>query len=366
MANTDTEIKKVNKSKEITPKKKKMIICSIISAVVLVVALALFITLYLMPYNEAKAEYNAALKQFNIESAALEDRNKELDNSIESLHQVINAKNIPVDELLLSVAQDVLKEAREYHKDSAPEVPKLTSSIEEVKLATSEILALAESVSNMGDYTTILTKIKDTETEYSSMIKNFKTSEIEVVWVGVDKEYTVLRFVIKLSNPNNYTLRDINIEWTALDVDGSVVGSYSGSQPDIPANGYIYYVGGAGSANLSGIPATVEVKVITDGVLTNRAAPKIDVSNVQVKNNGFGWYTVSADCQTDTEINSSQLDGQFIVKDANGKIIDADFWSAENLPDTLKENGKFKVSGDYFDLPSIPKSAEVYMYYKWD
>ena len=59
------------------------------------------------------------------------------------------------------------------------------------------------------------------------------------------------------------------------------------------------------------------------------------------------------------------LNGEIIVKDASGEIIDADFWSAENLPDTLGANGKFKMSRDFFDLPAIPQDAEVYMYYMW-
>ena len=116
---------------------------------------------------------------------------------------------------------------------------------------------------------------------------------------------------------------------------------------------------------MSGTPATVEVKVTSEGILTNRVAPKIDVSNIQLSNNGFGMHTVSAECKTDTEVKTSQLDGEFIIKDANGKIIDADFWYAENLPDTIKAEGKFKVSEKFFDLPAIPNSAEVYMYYEW-
>ena len=85
-----------------------------------------------------------------------------------------------------------------------------------------------------------------------------------------------------------------------------------------------------------------------------------------LKDNGFNWYTVSANCKTDSDIDTAYLDGQIIVKDSKGKIIDADFWNAENLPDSIKADGKFKVWEDYFDLPTFPKSAEVYMYYKWE
>lgn len=355
------------KEKETTPKKKKVVIIGgIVAVIVLIIAAVLFVKFYKIPYDDAKAEFSLAMEQYNAEVVALEERNDELDSNIELLNQVINAENIPVDELLLEEAQVVLREARAYPRDSAPEAPELSLKIDEVKEMTVELLKLSDDVSAMGDYSEIIMKVQNTEAEYRTMIENFKTAEAEVLWVGVDKENTVLRFVVKLSNSNDYILKGINLEWTAYDVDGAVVGNYSGSQPDIPANDCVYYVGGAGSANLSGTPANVDVKLTAEGLLTNRVSPKISVSNVQIKDNGFSWYTVSAECVTDSETNTEYLDGQVIVKDANGQIIDADFWNSENLPAILDANGKFKVTNDYFDLPTFPKSAEVYMYYKWE
>lgn len=368
MKNVDAKTSESKSDKKPFSKKKKVILISIIAVAIvfLIVSAVLFVKLYKIPYDKVKTDYNTAMNQFNIEVDALQSRNNELDNNIELLNQVINAENIPVDELLLADAQAVLIEARSVHKDTAPEPPKLSLKIDEVKQATTTIYELTSKVSAMGNYSEILTKVKDTESEYSAMIQNFKTVETKIEWIGVDKENTVLRFVVKLNNPNDYTLKGINIEWVAYDVDGAVVGSFSGSQPDIPANGFVYYIGGAGSANLSGTPATVDVKATADGLLTNRVSPQITVSDVQLKNNGFNWYTVSASCKTDSDIDTIYLDGQIIVKDSEGKIIDADFWSAENLPENIKSTGKFKVSGYFFDLPTFPKSAEVYMYYKWE
>ena len=351
-------------NKKTVSKKKNVLINSSVLSVVVIVAAVLFVNFYKIPYEEAKADFNTAMEQFNKEVDALQERNNELDDQIDLLNQVINAENIPIDELLISDAQDILIEAREVPKDSAPATPKLSWKIDEVKKATTDVKKLTDKVKTMGDYSEVLTKVKETELEYRSMIENFKTVKTKVEWIGVDKENTVLRFVVKLSNPNDYTLKGITLEWIAHDVDGAVVGSYSGLQPDIPAYGYIYYVGGAGGANLSGTPATVDVKSTTEGLLTNRVSPQITVSDIELKANGFDWYTVSANCKTDSDVDTEHLDGQFIVKDSNKKIIDADFWYAENLPDNIKANGKFKVSEDYFDLPTIPKSAEVYMYYK--
>lgn len=347
--------------------KNKKIIIGIIGGVIIAAALALFTTLYLVPYNKAKSEYNAAREQFDTETTALENINNALNDNIDTLQQVITAKDIPIDEFLISSAQDVIKEARKCSEEPIPKAPRTPLSIDKVKPVALEVLKLKDTVSETADYNNkILTKLKDMEAEYRSLIENFKTAGTDVEWIGIDKENTVLRFVTKLSNSNNAILRDVSIEWVAYDADGAVVGNYSGAQPDIPANGYVYYVGGAGSANLSGTPATVEVKVTSEGLLTNRVAPKVDVGNIRLKNNGFSYHTVSAECKTDTEVKTSQLDGVFIVKDADGKIIDSDFWYAENLPDTIKEEGKFIASDDFFDLPAIPNSAEVYIYYKWN
>ncbi len=346
--------------------KKSKIIAGIIGAIIITVALILFVRLYLMPYNEVKVEYNAAREQYDAEVTVLKNINKELNDNIESLEQIIGTKDIPIDDFLISSAQDVIKEARKCSEESIPKAPGAPFSIEKVKPVSLEVLEVKDTVREMVDSNNeMLTKVKDMNVEYRTLIENFKTADVEVEWIGIDKESSVLRFVTKLNNPNNAILRDLKIEWIAYDADGAVVGNHSGSQPDIPANGHIYYIGGAGGANLSGTPATVEVKVTSDGILTNRVAPKIDVSNIQVKDNGFSFYTVSAECKTDTEIKTTQLDGTFIVKDDNGNIIDADFWNADNLPDTIKKEGKFVVSDDYFDLPAIPKTAEVYMYYQW-
>ncbi|MBQ9879364.1 MAG: hypothetical protein IJM45_02910 [Clostridia bacterium] len=361
--------------KAIIVNKKKIIVVFSIIGVVVFASLVLFMALYLVPFLAAKAEYNTAIEQFNNEIAALEARNKELDDSSDALHQVIDAEDIPIDELLLSDAQDVLNEARKYPKDSAPEAPKLTSGIEGIKLATSEALALSESVSKMGDYHDILTKVKSTETEYSSMINGFKTVEYEILWF---RTYTLLdnpafKFLVKISNPNDYTIKGIKSEWTAYDSAGAIVSYLSTSQPDIPANGYIYYVGGAaGSAYFTGDPATVDFNITTEGTLTNRVTPKIKVSDVQFKNDGYSfgyhWYEVTANCQTDSEVKSDQLNGQLILKNADGKIIHADFWLADenNLPDTIKKDGKFKISITLLDLPDIPKDTEFYMTYILD
>lgn len=170
MENADIQSRK----KETKPKKKIAVTISIIVAIIVLIAAAvLYVKLYKTPYDEAKAEFNAAMERYNAEVAALDERNDELDSTAELLNQVINADNLPVDELLLEDARVILREARAYPKDSAPDAPELPTKIDEIKEATAELLKLSDDISTMGDYSEILTKVQNTESEYRKMIENF-------------------------------------------------------------------------------------------------------------------------------------------------------------------------------------------------
>ena len=375
MKQIDSQI--VENPQETAPKKKKhktwVIVVSIILAIALIaVASVLYVKLYKIPhdeavkqYNEAVANYNSAVDQFNTAAVALEERNKALNDSIADLSKIVYAENLPIDEFLLAEADSVLTEARSVTKDTAPTLAEMPQSTDEINAESANILALIPEVEAMGDYSETIDLLTATEEKYQNMIDEYQGCKTEVIWTGVDEEYTVLRFVVKISNDNDYVMRDVTTEWIAYDKNDAIVGSHDAAQADIPANGYIYYVGGAGSANLSGTPVRVEMRVTTDGILTNREMPQITVSNIQIINRGWGGFDVTADCVTDSDIMTANLDGQIIVKDAEGQIIDAEFWSADNLPDSIPTDGKFVLSEYFYDLPAVPTEAEVYMYYVW-
>ena len=375
MKQIDSQI--VENPQETAPTKKKRktwaIIVSVILAIALIaVASALYVKLYKIPhdeavkqYNEAVANYNSAVDQFNTAAVALEERNKALNDSIADLSKIVYAENLPIDEFLLAEADSVLTEARSVTKDTAPTLAEMPQSTDEINTESANILALIPEVEAMGDYSETIDLLTATEEKYQNMIDEYQGCKTEVIWTGVDEEYTVLRFVVKISNDNDYVMRDVTTEWIAYDKNDAIVGSHDAAQADIPANGYIYYVGGAGSANLSGTPVRVEMRVTTDGILTNREMPQITVSNIQIINRGWGGFDVTADCVTDSDIMTANLDGQIIVKDAEGQIIDAEFWSADNLPDSIPTDGKFVLSEYFYDLPAVPTEAEVYMYYVW-
>lgn len=350
-----------------------VIIVSIILVIVLIsVATILYVKLYKIPhdeavrqYNEAIDNYNRAIDQFSSASVALEERNKALDSYIAELGQIVYADNLPLDEFLLAEAGAVLMEARSVNKDTAPTLSEMPPSTDEINEEADKIIAWIPRMEAMGDYGDTIDLLATTTEKYQQMVDEFQNCKTDVIWTGVDEQYTLLRFVAKISNDNEYAMRDVVTEWIAYDKNDAIVGSLQSVQADIPANSSIYYVGGAGSARLSGTPARVEIRVASEGVLTNRTLPQISVSNVQIISQGWGSFDVTADCMTDSDIMTANLDGQIIVKDADGQIIDADFWSADNLPDTIPANGKFVLSEYIYDLPAVPTDAEVYMYYVW-
>ena len=367
----DTGASNTNKAKK--KRKTRSIIISIILAIVLIaVAAVLYVTLYKIPhdeavrqYNEAVDKYNSAVEQFSTASTALEERNKALDDSIANLGKIVYAENLPIDEFLLAEANSVLTEARSVTKDTAPTLSEMPQNTDEINAEADNILALISDVEAMGDYSDTIDLLTATEEKYQKIIDEFQGCKTEVVWTGVDEIKTLLRFAVKIRNDNDYAMRGVATEWIAYDKNDAIVGAYTTAQTDIPANGHIYYVGGAGGANLSGTPVRVEVKVKTDGILTNRKIPQITVSNAQTINEGWGIFKVTADCVTDSEIMTANLSGEIIVKDAEGQIITAEFWSTDNLPDTIPAGGKFILSEYLLDLSAIPVETEVYMYYVW-
>lgn len=190
------------------------------------------------------------------------------------------------------------------------------------------------------------------------------TPSVSVLWVGdIGWEGSnVLRFLAEIKNPGTEPLAGVVTEWVAYDENDSIIGSYDNSSlPTIPGEGSIYYVGGAG--DVAGAPSRVELTIKNEGHTTTAITPIVTVSDIQIVNDYEDSYSVTAQCQTDTEIKTEDLDGQIILKDANGQVIFADFWSSYgSLPDTLPAGGKFNLDEYCSDLSDIPVTAEIYMY----
>lgn len=120
--------------------KRKVILA--IAAVVLVVAAAgAWYVEYLVPHNQAAEKFSA-------EVDGLEQRNTELDEAISELQELMGSGDAPLDPATLDAASAAIGSAQGA-KQEAPEMP----------ADTDEILAAAEDVGEMGDYSDQLEEI---------------------------------------------------------------------------------------------------------------------------------------------------------------------------------------------------------------
>jgi len=186
---------------------------------------------------------------------------------------------------------------------------------------------------------------------------------VEVVWFwsdDADEDLPMLRFASLITNPGDRPIEGLETEWIAYDADDAIVGSYKGQRAAVPARGSLPYAGGA-AVNLSGVPARVEVRITDPGHFVDESAPAIEVSDIKLKR-GFDkkTYTVKAKAKLGPqEATSESLSAYVLLKDASGEVVGADFWSPDNLPETLPAGAAFTIEFALIDVTGKPESAEV-------
>lgn len=190
--------------------------------------------------------------------------------------------------------------------------------------------------------------------------------EVSVEWFSVDEEAVLLRFVAAITNPGPQTLHGIQTEWVAYDDTGAIVGSHTGTRPAVGAGETFLYVGGAGGANLSGVPARVDVTIADPGRFMPGEVTRLSVSDVTVEREQYGpsdEYTVSARAEVgDTAVDSQRLRGSAVLRDESGTIVGADFWSPSSLPATLSPGSSFRIEMPFIAADAPPTSADVVIY----
>jgi hypothetical protein len=186
------------------------------------------------------------------------------------------------------------------------------------------------------------------------------TASVVWFWSSPDKDLRVFRAVAILHNPGSKTLEGTKIEWVAYDSSDTIVGSYKGTEPAIPAGGDAPYVAGAGGPNLSGIPSRLEVFVRDSGHFVDTPALVYKVSAVEMTQDGKNEYTVRAKARVGADsVPSKTLFADVVLKDKSGKVVGGDFWFPENLPDTLPAGSAFKIELPFVRTTSKPASAQV-------
>ena len=189
---------------------------------------------------------------------------------------------------------------------------------------------------------------------------------IEVIYFNADPVSSVTRFVAAITNPSAQPLKGLVTEWIAYDVDDVIVGNRTKEQPTIPAGGTFNYVGGAGSLNLTGLPARVVVTVKNVGKLdAGEESAFLTVENAVLMppefSGGFGEATATV-VSPATEVSKDSIDSTLILRDAAGNVVDADFDGEIAGPDVFPPDSKFGIKFYVSDFEAAPVSAEIQVF----
>ena len=197
---------------------------------------------------------------------------------------------------------------------------------------------------------------------------------VEIAWFGVspDKEFPVFRFLAYVTNPNAFPLEGVEVHWEVLDEDGVIVGDFPHRFPVIDAGFGFVYVGGAGDANLSGVPASVEIFLDDAGGPAEGApSPVLIVSDVILgpPDSYDGSYSPSAVVDApDHAVLGSQIAVAWVYFDASGGVVGAEFGTWTDPPQQIRPGTRFRVEDRVLVDPEMsllsgePTSVEVFVY----
>lgn len=193
---------------------------------------------------------------------------------------------------------------------------------------------------------------------------------VETAWFWSDSglQAPLFRMLSFIGNPGPKALTGVELEWVAYDASNSIVGSHKTAVSAIPPGGKIPYMAGAGSGNLSGIPARAELRVVKKGSFVDTAAPAFEVSDVtfvKAESNllypGMDVYDVTAKVTTGSEeVASAKISAVVFLRDQAGAVVGGDIWTPENLPETVPPGSKFTIKMTYVLVTAKPASAEAF------
>jgi hypothetical protein len=178
------------------------------------------------------------------------------------------------------------------------------------------------------------------------------------------------RFAAPVVNPGSETLDGVVVSWTAYDASGAIVGTFTHHMAAIAAHSAEMYVGGAGSAELSGTPARVTAKITNSGVFTSQPSVAFPVKATQFTQSQFpdptdpagdSDYEVTGDVTVTgtSTIQTANLDVSIVLTDSSGKIVGADFYQPDNLPSTLGPGTSFAIDDTGVIATAAPAVATI-------
>lgn len=180
----------------------------------------------------------------------------------------------------------------------------------------------------------------------------------------------LVRFAAEIKNPAAQTRTGVRTTWKVLDANGVIIGTLEDTErPDIAAGGSIYYVGGAGAANLTGTPASVEFEIIDPGTLTDTPpTTSATVESPTFERASFDFYDNSRTYDASfviaatQEVTTEDLDTAVLLKDAAGNIVAADWADTSTAPSRLSAGDKVNATANMQVSIGEPAAVEAYVY----
>lgn len=185
-----------------------------------------------------------------------------------------------------------------------------------------------------------------------------------VFFQGSGGDLPLLRFAARLTNNSDRAVAGVEIEWTALDAGGVIVGGFAAAPRSVAANSSNYYIGGAGSANLRGEPASVEFRIVSPGRFVDElTAVSFTISEVTLTASQFGnAFSVGGIATGDADVASADLVFSAVLYDAEGVIVGAGFDSLlTGLPSTIPAGSSFRATVDFIEVSGVPVAADLFV-----
>jgi prefoldin subunit 5 len=155
--------------------RKNSVVIGVVVAVVVIAiaAICFWFFQFKLPHDEAVASYTDAAHNYSAAITALEDRNAELEQSIDSLQSVISSEDQPLDDTLLTTAGAIIGEAQGAKAD-VPKLPEMPEETDAINDTSFELVNLTEELGSQGNYAELISKLTDAQQTLENSIQQMK------------------------------------------------------------------------------------------------------------------------------------------------------------------------------------------------
>lgn len=177
------------------------------------------------------------------------------------------------------------------------------------------------------------------------------------------------RFAFKFTNPADKTRVGVRATWKALDEDGVIVGTFDTALPPIGPGATWYYVGGAGGANLTGVPAQAKIEVTDKGELDGgEFTSAVTVEKAEFKRSEYEFtpgvheYDVSAVLAATEDVESAEITSSVVLFDANGNVVGGNWLDFGSAPEIIASGEKVRAESTVYLTKAESKPVKVQVF----